>query len=92
MSKGQKLVIDRVAAMERVELVRMAHGLTKAKLCSRLGLQRPNYSKLLRGDGFLTSDQLYLIWQHFGADPAYIMAGRTEGNSAGLMKKLSHFA
>lgn len=60
----------------------------KGRFAGALGMHPPNYSRLLKGDFFLTADQLYTVWRLYGADPAYIMDGREDGLSASLIAKL----
>lgn len=74
--------------MERIERVRLIVGERKGDFALSLGMHPPNYSKLLRGETFLTADQLYALWQLYGADPAYIMAGREDGPTATLRDRL----
>ncbi len=85
----QRIMLDRRAVMERVERVRKASGETKkGDFAMSIGILPPNYSKLLRGEAFLTADQLYAIWRLYGADPRYIMEGVETALPADLLARI----
>ena len=52
-----RFIVDRLEAIERVERVRQAHNLTKGRFAMTLGMAPSNYSRVLKGDFFLTLDQ-----------------------------------
>ena len=59
-------MLDRQAVMARVEAVRRAayengRPINKGDFAASLGMLPTNYSKCLRGEAFLTPDQIYSI-------------------------------
>ena len=83
-----RFIVDRLEAIERVERVRKAHNLPKGKFAMTLGIAPPNYSRVLKGDFFLTLDQLFTIWQLYNAEPRYILRGVESGLSQELLEKI----
>lgn len=77
-----------MAAVKRLEKVRAAHKLTRRDFSAALGIYASNYTRLCKGEFFLTADQLYTIWRLYGADPAYIMEGREDGLPGTLLEKI----
>lgn len=83
-----KFIVDRLAAVERLERVRIAHDLSRGRFANTLGMYASNYPRLVKGEFFLTSDQLYTIWRLYGVEPIYIMEGREDGLPVGLREKI----
>ena len=83
-----RFIVDRLEAIERVERVRKAHNLTKGKFAMTLGMAPSNYSRVLKGEFFLTTDQLFTLWQLYNAEPRYILRGVESGLSAELLEKI----
>lgn len=79
-----KFLVNRLAAIQRLELVREASSKTRGAFANTLGMYASNYTRLCKGEFFLTSDQLYTVWRLYGAEPRYIM----EGVEAGLPDEL----
>ena len=88
MALAPKYVVDRLEAIGRLEAVRIATGKGKGQFAATLGMHPPNYSRLLKGEFFLTADQLYTVWRLYGADPSFLMEGREDGVSSGLLQRL----
>lgn len=70
-----RFIIDRRSAVRRLELVRRASGLNKGAFSESLSMHPSNYSRILKGEFFLTADQLYTFWRLYGVCPCYIMDG-----------------
>lgn len=88
MANAPKFMVNRENAIRRLEIVRRAHGIGKGKFAASLGMYAPNYSRVLKCEFFLTSDQLYTVWRLYGADPAFIMEGQESGVQSGLLQKI----
>ncbi len=66
-------IFDRPAAIRRLEEVRLTHGLTKARFADSLGIHASNYSRLVKGKFFLTTEHLYAVWRLYGAETWQIL-------------------
>lgn len=86
--KKPRYLVDRLQAIERLERVRLAHNLPKGRFAQTLGMYASNYSRVLKGEFFLTSDQLFTVWQLYGADPRYIMTGLETGLAPELLERI----
>ena len=80
--------IDRPKAVKRLEAVRLALGMTKGAFSETLAMYPPNYSRLIKGDFFLTADQLYTLWRRHRIDPAFIMDGFVGSMPVDLVKQI----
>lgn len=81
--KGQ-VIFQRTEAFKRVDRYRRAAKIPKGEFCDRLGIHRPAYAKLSRGEMFFTMDQMYQLMTEHNLDPAWIMAGRLDGLSPAM--------
>lgn len=88
MSLSPKFIVERIDAMQRVDLARRALGLSRAAFCELIGAYAPNYSKLMRGEHFLTVDQIYTLYRTYNIDPAFIIAGKVSDLPQSLIDKM----